>query len=76
MTATLDGVTTRKQPPEASAEAEAARELVRLARERGLALTGPTRASASASRTVAPVPASPQPTLARVRSAENQFSAA
>ena len=37
MTATLDGVTTRKQ----SAEAEAARELVRLARERGLALTGP-----------------------------------
>ena len=41
MTATLDGVTTKKQPPEASAEAEAARELVRLARERGLALTGP-----------------------------------
>ena len=37
MTATLDGVTTKKQP----AEAEAARELVRLARERGLALTGP-----------------------------------
>ena len=41
MTATLDGVTTKKQPAEASAEAEAARELVRLARERGLALTGP-----------------------------------
>ena len=41
MTATVDGVTTKKQPAEASAEAEAARELVRLARERGLALTGP-----------------------------------
>ena len=41
MTATLSGVTTKKQPAEASAEAEAARELVRLARERGLALTGP-----------------------------------
>ena len=41
MTATLDGVTTKKQPAEASAEAEAARELVRLAREQGLALTGP-----------------------------------
>jgi transposase-like protein len=41
MTATLNGVTTRKQSPEASAEAGAARELVRLAREQGLALTGP-----------------------------------
>jgi putative transposase len=41
MSATLDGVTTKKQPAEVSAEAEAARELVRLARERGLALTGP-----------------------------------
>ena len=41
MTATLNDVTTKKQSPEASAEAEAARELVRLARERGLALTGP-----------------------------------
>jgi hypothetical protein len=30
MTATLDSVTTKKQPAEASAEAEAARELVRL----------------------------------------------
>jgi transposase-like protein len=39
MTATLDGVTTKK--PALTAEAEAARELVRLARERGLALTGP-----------------------------------
>jgi hypothetical protein len=39
MTATLDGVTTKKQPAEVSAEA--ARELVRRARERGLALTGP-----------------------------------
>jgi putative transposase len=41
MTATLGGVTTRKQPAEASAEAGAARELVRLAREQGLSLTGP-----------------------------------
>ena len=39
MTATLDDVTTKK--PEASAEADAARELVRLAREQGLSLTGP-----------------------------------
>jgi putative transposase len=39
MTATLDGVTTKKQSAEVSAEA--ARELVRLARERGLALSGP-----------------------------------
>src|SRR2546430_13865660 len=41
MTATLDDVTTKKQPAETSAEAEAARELVRLAREQGLSLTGP-----------------------------------
>jgi putative transposase len=40
MTATLDGVTTKK-PAEQSAEQQAAAELVRLARERGLALTGP-----------------------------------
>ena len=39
MTATLDDVTNKK--PEASAEAEAAIELVRLAREQGLSLTGP-----------------------------------
>ena len=39
MTATLDGVTTKK--PDAFAEAEAARELVRLAKEQGLSLTGP-----------------------------------
>jgi putative transposase len=39
MTATLDDVTTKK--PDASAEAQAARELVRLAREQGLSLTGP-----------------------------------
>ncbi len=39
MTATLDDVTNKK--PEASAEAEAAKELVRLTRERGLSLTGP-----------------------------------
>jgi putative transposase len=41
MTATLDDVTNRKKPAPASAEAEAARELVRLAREQGLSLTGP-----------------------------------
>jgi hypothetical protein len=40
MIATLDGVTRNKRP-EPTAEAEAATELVRLARERGLALTGP-----------------------------------
>ena len=40
MTATLDGVTRNKRP-EPTPEAAAARELVRLARERGLALTGP-----------------------------------
>jgi putative transposase len=39
MTATLDDVTDKK--PEPTAEAEAARELVRLAREQGLSLTGP-----------------------------------
>jgi putative transposase len=39
VTATLDGVTNKK--PEPTAEAEAARELVRLAREQGLSLTGP-----------------------------------
>jgi transposase InsO family protein len=36
----------------------------------------PIRASASASRTLAPFPASPQLTSARVRSAENRSSAA
>ena len=39
MTATLDDVTNKK--PEAPAEAEIAKELVRLAREQGLSLTGP-----------------------------------
>jgi putative transposase len=39
MTVTLNGVTTKK--PEPAAEAEAARELVRLAREQGLSLIGP-----------------------------------
>jgi putative transposase len=39
MTATLDDVTNKKAGP--TAEAEAARELVRLAREQGLSLTGP-----------------------------------
>ncbi len=40
MTATLDGVT-KKKPAEDSAEQQAATELVRLAKEQGLALTGP-----------------------------------
>jgi putative transposase len=40
MTATLDGVTKRK-PAALSAEQQAAAELVRLAREQGLSLTGP-----------------------------------
>src|SRR3954471_4618624 len=39
MTETLDDVTNNKDEP--AAEAEAARELVRLAREQGLSLTGP-----------------------------------
>src|SRR5919112_3031164 len=41
MTTTLDDVTPRKKKPEPSAEAAAAAELVRLAREQGLSLTGP-----------------------------------
>src|SRR5690349_5673904 len=41
MTATLDDVTPRKKKPEPSAEAAAAAELVRLAKEQGLSLTGP-----------------------------------
>src|ERR1700749_2999364 len=40
MTATLDGVT-KKKPIEQSAEQQAATELVRMAREQGLSLTGP-----------------------------------
>src|SRR6195952_3830061 len=40
MTATLDDVT-KKKPVEQSAEQQAATELVRMARERGLSLTGP-----------------------------------
>jgi putative transposase len=40
MTATLDDVT-KKNAAEESAEQQAARELVRMARERGLSLTGP-----------------------------------
>jgi putative transposase len=40
VTATLDGVT-RSKRPDPTAEEAAAKELVRLARERGLALTGP-----------------------------------
>ncbi|MEV0726217.1 IS256 family transposase [Micromonospora purpureochromogenes] len=41
MTATLDGVTPRKAKAEPSAEAKAAAELVRAAKEQGLSLTGP-----------------------------------
>ena len=41
MTATLDDVTARRSKPEPSAEALAAAELVRLAKEQGLSLTGP-----------------------------------
>lgn len=41
MTATLNDVTPRKKKPEPSAEEQAAAELVRLAREQGLSLTGP-----------------------------------
>src|SRR5215475_6611893 len=40
MTATLDDVT-KKKPVEASAEQQAAAELVRLAKQQGLSLTGP-----------------------------------
>jgi putative transposase len=41
MTATLGDVTARKSKPEPSAEEQAAAELVRLAKEQGLSLTGP-----------------------------------
>ncbi|MFB9324233.1 IS256 family transposase [Cryptosporangium minutisporangium] len=41
MTATLGDVTPRKKKPEPTAEAQAAAELVRLAQEQGLSLTGP-----------------------------------
>jgi transposase-like protein len=41
MTATLDDVTSRKKKPQPSAEQQAAVELVRLAKEQGLSLTGP-----------------------------------
>jgi putative transposase len=41
MTATLDGVTRKKDKPEPSAEQKVAEELVRRAREQGLSLTGP-----------------------------------
>ncbi|MBY8862020.1 IS256 family transposase, partial [Nocardia sp. CA2R105] len=38
---TLDAVTRKKKPVEASAETLAAQELVRMAKEQGLSLTGP-----------------------------------
>jgi len=41
MTATLNGVTKKKEPAESSAEQQAAAELVRLVKEQGLSLTGP-----------------------------------
>ena len=46
---TLDGVT-KKKAAEQSAEQQAAVELVRLAQEQGLSLTGPRRARATAVR--------------------------
>ena len=41
MTATLNDVTKKREPSEESAEQQAATELVRLAKEQGLSLTGP-----------------------------------
>ena len=41
MTATLDEMAKRKPPAEATAEQQAAVELVRMAKEKGLSLTGP-----------------------------------
>jgi putative transposase len=41
MTATLDGVTRKKDKPEPTAEQKLAEELVARAREQGLSLTGP-----------------------------------
>jgi Transposase, Mutator family len=41
MTATLDGVTNKKDKPEPTAEQKLAEELVARARERGVSLTGP-----------------------------------
>jgi hypothetical protein len=41
MTATLDGVTKKKDKPEPSVEQKLAEELVARAREQGVALTGP-----------------------------------
>jgi hypothetical protein len=41
MTATLDTVAKKKVPVDEPAELQAARELVRQAREQGLSLTGP-----------------------------------
>ncbi len=52
MTATLDDVTARKKKPEPSAEAAAAAELVRLAKEQGLSLTGPDGLLKQFTRTV------------------------
>src|SRR3954452_24173265 len=52
MTATLDDVTARKKRPEPSAEAAAAAELVRLAKEQGLSLTGPDRLLKQLTKTV------------------------
>jgi putative transposase len=41
MTVTLDEVTVRKNKPEPSVQEQAAAELVRLAKDQGLSLTGP-----------------------------------
>ncbi len=63
MTATLDDVTNKK--PEALAEAETAKELVRLAREQGLSLTGPDGLLKQLTRQPAPSPAPTQADLQR-----------
>jgi hypothetical protein len=52
MTVTLGDVTARKKRPAPSAEEQAAAELVRLAREQGLSLTGPDGLLKQLTRTV------------------------
>jgi hypothetical protein len=52
MTATLPDVTSRKKPA-SSPELDAAKELVRLAKEQGLALTGPDGLLKALTKTVA-----------------------
>ncbi len=52
MTATLNDVTKKKEPAAQSAEQQAATELVRMAREQGLSLTGPDGLLKQLSKTV------------------------